>query len=345
MLNENEIKEIKEALNSAERPFFIFHDDPDGLASFLLFYRKIEKGKGMPLKAFPRVTEDYADKVKAYGADKVFVLDIALVDQEFIDSAGVPVYWIDHHEVQCLKRVKYYNPRKTTGENIPTPVLCYQVVERDLWIATVGAIGDWHIPFFIENFKEKYPELYGSGGKSPEDFLYGTKAGELALIFSFNLKGPIKEVMNSIKILTRIESPFEILEGETSSGKFLLKKYNRVRKNYDELLNKARENASEDKFLVYTYDSDILSLTKDAANELLNIYPDKVIILGRHKSGEFRCSLRSGPKINLRNALETALQSVRGKGGGHEQACGAGIHEDDFQEFLKILRVEVERQS
>ena len=96
----------------------LFHDDPDGLASFLLFYRDIREGIGKTIKAFPQITEQYARKVEDYGADKVFILDIALVDQEFLDVVKVPVIWIDHHPPQDRQRVQYYNPRKTKGLNI-----------------------------------------------------------------------------------------------------------------------------------------------------------------------------------------------------------------------------------
>lgn len=40
MLKEDEIKMIKEELDSCKRPLFFFHDDADGLSSFLLMYRR-----------------------------------------------------------------------------------------------------------------------------------------------------------------------------------------------------------------------------------------------------------------------------------------------------------------
>ncbi|MBI4141280.1 DHH family phosphoesterase, partial [Candidatus Woesearchaeota archaeon] len=90
---------------------------------------------------------------------------------------------------------------------------------------------------------------------------------------------------------------------------------------------------------VFTYSDDELSLTKDVANELLYRFPDKIIILGRERSGEVRCSLRSA-KHNVQKMLENALVGVQGYGGGHEHACGASIKKEDFEQFVNNIRKE-----
>ena len=42
----------------------------------------------MVLKAFPQLKVEHAEKVEAFGADKVFILDIAMADQEFHMVSG-----------------------------------------------------------------------------------------------------------------------------------------------------------------------------------------------------------------------------------------------------------------
>mgnify|MGYP001603039156 CR=1 FL=1 len=39
VLTADERSHIFDELTNCQRPLFLFHDDPDGLASFLLFYR------------------------------------------------------------------------------------------------------------------------------------------------------------------------------------------------------------------------------------------------------------------------------------------------------------------
>ncbi|MBI2564596.1 DHH family phosphoesterase [Candidatus Woesearchaeota archaeon] len=331
------LQKVKEHLDSVKRPFYFFHDDPDGLSSFLLFYRYIKEGKGYPLKAVPHLKLNNVKNVKDYDADHVFILDIAMADQEFIDALKIPVTWIDHHPPQQPERALYFNSRIEYNKNIPTPALCYEVVQQDLWIATVGSIGDWYMPPFAEEFSKKYPELLPKV-MPVEEALYKTPVGTLVKVFSFNLKGSTSEVNTSIKILTRIESPYEILQQSSSAGRLLWNKYLKVADEYNKLLEKALANVKKNKLIIFTYEEDKLSLTKDLANELIARHPDKVIILGRRKNGEYRCSLRSGEKVRLDIALQKSLIGIEGYGGGHEQACGAAIKEKDFEQFIDNLK-------
>ncbi|MEM2916270.1 MAG: DHH family phosphoesterase [Candidatus Woesearchaeota archaeon] len=344
MLSQKEISQLKDALEHCKRPIYFFHDDPDGLASFLLLYRKIREGKGYCVKAFPHITADFARKVEEYGADSVFVLDIAMVDQEFIDGIKVPVYWIDHHTPVQRENVKYFNPRKT-GKNTPASVLCWQVVEKeqpsDLWIAITGAIGDWFMPDQAKELQEKMPEFLPPEIKDAQEALFNSPLGRMVKIFSFNLKGPTSEVNKSIRIMTRIEHPDEILKQTTPRGRLIFKKYASINKVYERMLKKISGKRTRGGILVHTYSHDKLSLTKDLANELLYKFRDKVIVLGRIKSGEIRCSLRAPAGIQLDKALEKALIGVQGYGGGHEQACGAGIKQEDFERFIENLKREL----
>lgn len=338
MLNEKEILQIRDELETCKRPIFFFHDDPDGLASFLLFYRHVKEGKGIVLKARPQLTEMMARKAVEYGADKVFILDIAMVDQEFIDTVKAPVIWIDHHPQMQRERVKYYNSRLKENMNTPVSYMCYQVVKKDEWIALAGCIGDWYMPNFFEEFKKKNKALLDEANKIGE-IMYETEFGKLINTFSFNLKGGTSEVSKSVKILTRIDNPQEILEQTTPRGKLIYKKYEFINKTYQELIKRALK-AKKGKLLVFTYTEDKLSLTKDLANELIYRFPDRIVVLGREKSGEVRCSIRAN-KINLPNAIQKALLGVQGYGGGHENACGASIKKEDFKQFLENLEREI----
>ncbi len=338
MLTENEIGQIRQELENCKRPIFFFDDDPDGLAGFLLLYRFKGEGKGFVLKAAPRLTEAHAEKVKEYGADKAFVLDIAMIDQEFVDKAKIPVIWIDHHQLLQRDKVKYYNPRAKANKSIPTSYLCYAVVKQDLWIAMTGAIADWHFPDFAEEFKENYPGIIPKGIDNVEEALFNSKIGLLVRIFSFNLKGKTSEVMKSIRVLTRIKSPYEILNKETPAGKFIYQRYSKINDDYEKLLKEALKKESKGDVFVFTYKEDKISLTKDLANELLYRLKHKIIIAGREKSGEVRCSLRSRKGINMLELLQKALVGIEGYGGGHENACGASIKKEDFERFVENVR-------
>jgi len=337
-LTSHQIKQVQEELDNCANPLYFFHDDPDGLCSFLLFYKYKREGYGIVVKrATPKIDKQFIPKVNEYKPDKIFILDIAIVDQEFVDGVKVPIVWIDHHEPKQLEHIKIFNPRvKDKNDGTPVTYLCHQVVNDNLWIAAIGCIGDWFLPDFISEFREKYPDLIEKGMEHPGEILFTTNLGKLARIFSFVLKGKSSDVKKSFKTLTRIESPYEILNQESSRGKFIYKQFEKINEGYVELINSAIKQVTKDPMLVYIYTENKMSFSGDLANELLFRYPTKLIIVGREKKGEIKMSLRSS-KLLL-PILKKSLEGIEGYGGGHEYACGANIKKAHFENFLENIR-------
>ncbi len=347
MLEKRHIQRLREELSSCKRPLIFFHDDADGLASFLLFYRRIGEGKGSIVKTTPKIDrKNYTRKVKEYLPDKVFVLDIAMVEQDFIDDMsemGISVVWVDHHTPLKRDRVLYFNPRKKEpGDDTCISRICYEVVKQDIWIAMAGSIGDWQMPGFRDEFVRQYPELLDSSVRRPEEALFAQPIGRLVRILSFVLKGRKENVIRCMKILTRIDSPYEILKQKTPAGRFLYKRYKSVEEHYENLLKKAKREVKKDDFFVFIYKGEKFSFSSEVANEMLFNYPTKIILVGREKSGEIKYSLRSA-EDNISAALESALKNVDGFGGGHEHACGAVIKKKDNKRFIKQLKKELKK--
>ena len=336
MLTDEQYDEIRTALKESTNPLFLFHDDPDGLTSFLLLYKLINRGSGMMVKAVPEINDRFIEKASDAAYDKIFITDIAMMKQEFVDAVKKPIIWIDHHQPQKLKNVKYFNPRVSDiKDNYPASYLCYKVSSRkeDLWIAMTGIVGDWMIPEFADEFAQKYPNLWGSNVKKPDDALFETKLGVLVKVFAFILKGPTSDALKCVKILTRVKDPYEILEQKTPRGKYLFRKYEKINKEYKVVYDNARNTVSKDKFLIYTYKGN-QSFSGEVANELLHFYPDKVIIVGREREGEVRMSIRGSPPNIILPKLKEALKGINGYGGGHEYACGAAVKMVDFEKFI-----------
>jgi hypothetical protein len=53
-----------------QRPIFLFHDDADGLCSFLLLYRYKKEGKGIVVKSRPSVDSKFSKPVLEYDPDR-----------------------------------------------------------------------------------------------------------------------------------------------------------------------------------------------------------------------------------------------------------------------------------
>ncbi len=334
-LTKQEISQIREELDNCKNPVYFFDDDADGLCSFLLLYRYKKEGHGVVVKA-NSLNASFARKVDEYLPDKVFIVDVPVVDADFLSQVKVPVIYIDHHGTEKKVGVKYFNPRLNGNGNYCTTEMCYDVVGQDEWIAMVGAVGDWRLPDYAGLFNEKYPGLLGKA-ESPEEAYFNSKLGLLVKIFSFILKGQTKEVYNCVKILTRMGGPIELLENKTAAASFIWKKFSTINKEYEELLADARKQKLEGEFLVYIYPSGKMSFTKDLSNELLYHFPDKVIIVGREKGGEIKFSVRSA-KYTLPPIIQEALRGVDGYGGGHEHAVGVCVKKKDLDVFMERFK-------
>jgi single-stranded DNA-specific DHH superfamily exonuclease len=341
-LTKEQVDKIRDELDNCKNPLFFFHDDPDGLCSFLLLYKYKGDGHGVIVKrATPTVDGQFVSKVAEYNADKVFILDIAVVDQEFVDSINVPVIWIDHHQPLELTNTKIFNPRiKNKDDGTPVTYMCHQVVQENIWIAAVGCIGDWYIPDFMDEFKKEYPGMVEMDSKDPGDILFETKLGYLVRIFSFVLKGKTSDVKKCFKVLTRVKEPDEILKQKSSQGKFVYRKFLKINEGYTELIEAGKKCAKDDdELLLYIYNENKMSFSSDLSNELLHRYPKKLIIVGRDKQNEVKMSLRYYKPV--RDILKKALIGVEGYGGGHECACGANVKKDDFKRFIESIREQI----
>ena len=341
MLTSTEIKQWQEALQESKNPLFFYDDDPDGLCSFILLYKMHREGHGVMVKSAPKVDMKFMHRVEENNPDIIFVLDMPMLEQEFVDGAKRTIYWLDHHQVQEIRNVKYFNPHLRDSEcYIPATRMAYQISdnEEDLWIAMVGCLGDWYMPDFMDKFIEKYPDLM-DGEKNLFNAVYKQPIGKLVRMFSFLLKGQTSEVNKSVKILTRVKSPYEILNQETSQARFLYKRFEKIDKDYNKILELAKKDAGRGKLFLFNYQDDKLSFTSELANELTSLYPDKVILISRKKSGEMKCSLRCQKPIA--DALAKALVGISGYGGGHPNACGAVIKEEDWEKFLEQFRKEI----
>lgn len=339
MITDDEIKYIRQKIMESARPLFFFDDDPDGVSSFVLLYKMKGDGKGICVKGKPVLEASYAQKVEEYCPDLVVILDKPLVEQEFLDQIKQEVIWIDHHPVQNNKKVKYFNPRKENdADNRPTSYWAYQIAKDDvpncLWNAMIGIIGDWNL-LLVDEFRQQYPDLLPESVKDPAEALFNSEIGKLARIVEFNLKGTTTQVMQSIKTLTRIKDPHEILNETTPQGKFIYKKYQAVNEKYESLKNDVK--VTDDKIILFKYSDSKLAISSMLSNELLYRYPDKISIIAREKSDEIMMSLRSG-KVKIVDKLKAALEGVEGYGGGHDLACGACVKRHDFDKFMDNFR-------
>lgn len=341
MLTEKQVREIKEHLNRAHNPLFFFDNDPDGLCSFILLQRYINKGKGVPIKSFPKLDESYFRKINEFNPDYIFILDKPVVSDEFferIKEVNIPVVWIDHHEIdnKVPEFVNYYNPiyNKKKSEE-PVTALCYQINNnKDLiWLAVAGCISDKFFPDFYSEFKEKYPDL-AINSKGAFEIFYDSSIGKIARIFSFALKDRTTNVVNMMKFLIKVKNPYEVLE-ENNRNRSMHQRFNEINIKYKKLLQKAiNVGEKSGKVLAFKFGGE-LSIAGELANELSYVFSNKFIIVGYVKGAKINISARGK---NIRELILKAIEDMDATGGGHEDAVGASINFEDWERFISRLK-------
>lgn len=346
MLSQKQVEQAREYIEKAQNPLFLFDNDVDGLASFLLLRRFCDKGKGVAIKSFPELNANYVRKLHEFKPDYVFVLDKPLIDNGFRDEAhqmNIPIIWIDHHPIPDYaqeKGIHYFNPLLNDKLNEPTSYLCYKITKRkeDEWIAMIGCLSDWFIPEFAGEFAKEYPELY-TITSNPAKALYETELGKIIKMLSFALKDRTSNVVKMLKNLITIKSPRELLE-ITPKTASIHRRYKQINRRYEKLLNKAKEMAkNKHRLFFFQYGGD-LSLSSEIANELIYFFPDKVIVVAYIKGTKANCSIRGN--INIRELTAKSLEGIESTSGGHEHACGATLQIEDLPKFrdnlIKLLK-------
>ena len=342
MLTKKQVKEIKEHLERAQNPLFLFDNDNDGLCSFLLLQRYIGRGKGFPVKTAPELAKDYFRKVRELAPDYIFILDQPEVSKDFLDEVhklNIPVVWIDHHITNKKKIpswVCYYNPlfNKLKTEE-PVTTLCYQITERkeDIWIAVIGSISDKFVPIFYSNFRKKFYDLAIDSNDAFEIY-YDSGIGKIAQMLSFDLMDRTTNVINMIKFLEKAKSPYDVLE-ENPKTKLMHIRFNELLKKENKLLKRAKQEAMRSEKIVFFQYSGDTGMSANLSNRLSYLFPKKIIVVIRIIGIKANLSLRGR---NIREKVLEIIKNIEGAtGGGHEDAVGVQMNKDHLEDFKKRL--------
>ena len=340
MLTKKQIKEIREALDKSQNPLFYFHDDQDGLCSYILLRRYLGRGRGVPVKKIP-MEEELLRRVREFNPDMIFILDIADVSKEFfngVNKLNLPVVWIDHHDmdIKIPKFVKYYNPFLSKVRKYePVSLFCQQIADnkQDMWISLVGCISDKMIPSFYKDFLKQYPEL-GIKAKDAFDIYFKSELGKICKILGAGLKDRTTNVMKMIRFLIDVKNPYDVLN-ESKDNATMHEKFNEINSKFNMLMEKAKANYDGGKLLFFKYSSET-GISASLSNYFSYILKNKIIAIAHIKGEEARLSIR-GEKVKEK-VLKVLEKIEDSHGGGHENAVGFRINLKDLDLFEKELK-------
>ena len=339
---------FKKKLDKYSRPLFLFDDDADGVCSFLMLYRYFDGGAGVIVKGNPELQASYLNMVTEHRPDCIIILDKPLVSEDFFKGTNLPIFWLDHHELQQPSKSFYLNPKTyLPNEASSTSSVVWDILTTDNnldkaqfeWLCLLGAISDWDLRP-INNLDVSLASLIGNGDKGVEDILFNSRLGLAIKIINFNLKGKKHEAMKSIKAMNNLVGIFDLLDNSSDASVYLHKKYKIINDEY-ELIKSGVSGSSENPVLTFKYDSDVASITAELSNELIYLNPDKIVLVARPHRKRYLCSLRS-KKLDISDTVSGVAEKYGGYGGGHKNACGASIPIDYFDLFVEELTREIE---
>ncbi|NOZ82150.1 MAG: DHH family phosphoesterase [Candidatus Micrarchaeota archaeon] len=292
-----------------------FHSDSDGVCSAVLFNRFVKSLGKKTLLGTGEVDEDYFEKFRA--GDVNIFLDLPLDSApELLKRFKKPVV-IDHHPpVRDLNRtgIVHINPRFDKPDAyISTSQVVFDILGKpvkDEWIMRVGAVGD--------------RALKGDENER--------KASEI--IEAVKVIERETGLIKLVRFLTRCESIDEFVNSSYS----LLR--DEIEREIENQIKKFRIFMEDITFFELESKYNITSIL---ATRLLDMFPDKTIIVFSRKDGFIKISGRS-KKYDIGTAFRKAVEGI-GRGGGHRVAAAAKIPESEFQRFRKRVLEALRQQS
>ena len=339
MLTPTQLEEIRNQLETAQNPLFFYDNDVDGLCSFLILRRALDRGKGVVIKSFPDLKAQYTKKINELNPDTIIILDKAELSEEFVNHAeekGIPIIWIDHHETKTpqktIQKTSYYTSYPSAE---PTSYIAQKIFNRpqDLWLAIIGCIGDVYMPSFAKEFSQENPDLLP---KNTDAFtaLQTTTIGKMARMLNFGLMDTTTNILKLIKYLFKATTPYDLLE-ENSSTKQFHKRVNQLEEFFQKQIQKAESKFDpKSKVLFFTYSGNT-SMSSEIANRLAFIHKDKLIIVAFLRPEKANISVRGKNALKITKAVTKNILGATG--GGHEEATGAMVPISDFKKFKKEI--------
>ena len=337
-MKKEELNKIREILESSQNPLFLFDNDADGLCSFLIMQRKFGRGKGVPIKSYPELSESYVRKIEEFNPDVIFVLDKAQVSEEFIEKVNEKnlfLVWIDHHEsdFKGAENVLYYNSYPSCE---PTSEIVQEICgeEKDLFLSIIGCISDSYMPKMAQKFEKEFPELLNSTLTGFEA-LHSTEVGKFALMLNFGLMNSTTNVIKLMKYLMKINGPYEILE-ENYQTKEFHSNYAKLKGELDKLLEKSEKKIIDNGKIIYFKYGGRTSMSSILSNQIYFRNKNKLVIVGYERPEKLNLSIRGKNASELTNKIIEEIEGATG--GGHEEATGAMIPSSKIKEFEELIK-------
>lgn len=335
-----------EWIEGSNKTALVFHIDTDGCCSAALVGKLLKKlGKTIDLYigSIPALPDAVVSKLLYGMYDLVVFVDLSVDQQsekirEIANNSKVLV--IDHHTITenmnsatvchmnpLLDGVTKYYPASKYIRDL------FGLEEYD-WIASIGVIGDSGVPDWKEFMTEAFKKY---GWKTWND----PNARD-------TIPAEADEMIGSARILhssAGAEKAFEILLASESIGEFFEKAgelrvwHRKVQQEIKkELGNFESSSEKVGSILIYGLRSE-MNLGSALSTIVSNSHPDRTVLIYEKYNHSMKFHVRRGDgKLDLSRSVRDNIKGLRqSTGGGHRNAAGGQVVEDDWERFRSRL--------
>lgn len=329
--------EFIKTLKPSDRILIVHHMDADGYCSAAILLHTLES---LGIKNITHKSSDVEAlkeiicAVKSGEFDKIIILDIdaPALKPEF-ERINAETLIVDHHMVRTDlngRKLTYVNPRLADGELYqPASYVVYKIASliadsKDVeWLAALGTIADYAYEDcrdVIENFSgiRSRADIPDSELWKASKILYGaiiyansegSKIGHKKLVDSLLSAGGVDELV----AMSPIKSASKKFENE----------YERAKRDF---LKSAKTEGS---VTIGILGSQMKRLCAALSTDLSVEHSDRTIIVLERRGGRLKVSARrQDGSVHLGKMMEKCAH-----GGGHRNAAGGSIAEDELEDF------------
>lgn len=335
LLDKKTAERLKRLLELGGKRELFYHQDADGVcsAAFMLKYYKFDAN----VMEGPSLSTTFIDGILKKKPDLLCFLDLS-IDQEWREFEALKkklkaILIIDHHIPEKdlnAENTLYINPMLTSSVYLSTSYIIYRILEQigipvkeNAWIACVGVIGDHAMEGcrdLIEICKKTCPV---SKLEKASDMISA----------AITVKGA-EGASKCLKLLLSSKTPDEFL-----SNDMIIRWYKRFEEEVENVIDDFMMRKEEfGNIMMYEIESR-LNITSAIASRLIEMMPDKVIVIRKKSGSRWKISARGPEGINLNDVVKRCAEGI-GKGGGHTRAAGATINNWDVfkKRFLAALQ-------
>jgi hypothetical protein len=356
--------------------YLLFHDDADGCCAAALLLDLVATHGANPLRGFaspethsiqltPRLRRILEQQQPRY----IIAVDLALTQSvdtiaTLLNQLDARMLIYDHHiQSQALPwppRCLHLNPLAFNLGNKPASWFAYLLhshyteSSRAAWVAAVGITADYRVdgcPDVFDDLRRTYPALY------PFTTLSQTHARRTPLMTLAHLVNAgyqhadhagARLAVEALQEALQQNDPFPLLHATTDKAKRLHQYRKAITAELSKYLERFATEAEfhlEGKLAFFTM-APTFNITSQIATELQHRHPETIIaIIAPETPDTLKVSLRRGSTVTTNLAAlaqATTAKLAQASGGGHPEAAGCVLRNDDLnlwkQQTLDHLR-------